>query len=227
MTEEPNRRQAWADLFFHPVNLTTGVIVGSVIFLVLFAILGWDQGQVLFRLASASFARGLITYIFTVGTIGLSVVLVLGTLLGGEETKARFDRGKEILGLLLGVFGTIVGFYYGSAFSDEEKPGLAPLQVLSLRFSPRTVAAGATMALDARAAGGEEPLRYRVVLDPPLGTVKLRYVPTGGQIRETWTIPASLEPQTCGVRLVVTDAGGDSVVRGGAFTVTPRSPSSP
>jgi hypothetical protein len=62
-----------------------------------------------------AYARGIITVLFSVGTIAIAIVLILSaTFLNDADKKERFDRGKEVLSLLLGIFGTIVGFYYGT-----------------------------------------------------------------------------------------------------------------
>src|SRR6185312_5841331 len=95
-----------------PVTLIALLILLGVMFLLMMAIFGWDRGHVLITMAQPDFARGLITYLFTVVTIGTAIVLIISGLTGGD--KEQFDRGKEILGLLLGVFGTMVGFYFGS-----------------------------------------------------------------------------------------------------------------
>jgi hypothetical protein len=65
------------------------------------------------KLAHVEYARGLITYILAAGTIAIALALVVGALLGGEENKDNFTRGKEVLTVLIGVFGTILGFYKG------------------------------------------------------------------------------------------------------------------
>jgi hypothetical protein len=68
-----------------------------------------------FDIRDIEYARGFITVLFGVGTIGIALILILSAVfLTDERAKERFDRGKEILSLLLGIFGTIVGFYYGA-----------------------------------------------------------------------------------------------------------------
>jgi drug/metabolite transporter (DMT)-like permease len=101
----------------HPVSVIALVILIGVFALIAAAVLDWDKGKVLVRLSEREFARGLITYVFAIGTVGIAVVLVVAVLVGGEEMKERFNLGKEVLSLLLGIFGTIVGFYYGSELS--------------------------------------------------------------------------------------------------------------
>ena len=66
-------------------------------------------------IADPAYARGIITVLFSVGTIAVAIVLILSAIfLNDADKKERFDRGKEVLSLLLGIFGTIVGFYYGT-----------------------------------------------------------------------------------------------------------------
>jgi hypothetical protein len=52
-----------------------------------------------------------------VATVGISLVIVLAIFLstgGREEVGARFQMGKDVLAVLIGVLGTIIGFYFGS-----------------------------------------------------------------------------------------------------------------
>jgi hypothetical protein len=91
------------------------------------------------KLAKTENARGLITYILAVGTIAIAVVLVVGALLGGDEDKDSFSRGKEILTMLIGIFGTILGFYYGSEqkqTSSSPSPSPSPSALSSPDSSP-------------------------------------------------------------------------------------------
>jgi hypothetical protein len=73
------------------------------------------------RLTSVEFSRGLITLLFSVGTIVAAVILVFAAIFQGdanEKAADRFNRAKEVLSLLIGIFGTILGFYFGSANDD-------------------------------------------------------------------------------------------------------------
>ena len=98
--------------YLNPVTILAGGMLLAIVLLIGASTLGLDKGLVLSKMGQIEFARGLITYLFAVVTIGTAVVLVVSALTT-EETPAherRFERGKEILALLLGVFGTIVGF---------------------------------------------------------------------------------------------------------------------
>ena len=71
--------------------------------------------------AGKDYARGLITVLFTVGTIGVALLATLTAMfIPGPEGKERFDRVKEVLSLLLGIVGTIIGFYYGTEVNKKE-----------------------------------------------------------------------------------------------------------
>lgn len=55
-------------------------------------------------------ARNLITIVFCLGTMA-----VAGGLAYVAIHKNDFDKAKDVLIILIGIFGTIVGFYFGSA----------------------------------------------------------------------------------------------------------------
>ena len=141
----------------HPITLTVMVILFGVTALIAAAVLGFDSGRVLPNMASHDFARGLITYLFAVTTICTSVVLVLAALMKEIDEKA-FGRGKEVLGLLLGVFGTIVGFYFGSEAGQAERPAM--LRVTEAIVVEEEVSSGDTITVITAARGGTPPYRF-------------------------------------------------------------------
>ncbi len=90
--------------------------------------LGWGlfaKDSIVRELASVDLARGVITFIFAVGTIGIAILLTLGALLGNQPPDV-FEKAKGILTVLIGVFGTILGFYFGSAAGGAQKPPATP-----------------------------------------------------------------------------------------------------
>ena len=111
------------------------------------------------------FARGLITYLFAVVTIGTTVVLFVFVLTNPDDPLAemRFQRGKEVLSLLLGVFGTIVGFYFGSEVSAKNAEE-RNLRIAPLRLSAASVVSGRSLTVKYRDCRGKAPLRYAVVI---------------------------------------------------------------
>jgi hypothetical protein len=101
------------------------VLLGGGIIFVLFSH-ALDK-EMLDRLARPEQARGLITFLFAVATVGIALVIVLAVFLstgGKEEVSERFQMGKDVLALLMGVFGTILGFYFGSEIASGRQPAV-------------------------------------------------------------------------------------------------------
>ncbi len=78
--------------------------------------------------ANADFARGLITLTIILAFVILGVILILSALYGSlgdsTESDARFRRAREVYTSVVGIVGTIVGFYFGAVSTTE------PLQVI-------------------------------------------------------------------------------------------------
>jgi hypothetical protein len=152
-------------IYCNPVVALATLIIISVICLIGLAVFGVDK-VVLSGMAKADFARGLITYLFAVVTIGCAVALILHALVATEAEdvhEKRFQRGKEVLSLLLGLFGTIVGFYFGSETVKGAQNEPAALQVSSLDLSPQPASTAGPLTIRAVVKGGSPPYRYGVV----------------------------------------------------------------
>ena len=87
------------------------------------------QGTVpplLTRLADIETARGLITFVFTVGVIALALIIVTANVTSNDEEASQFERSKEILTSMIAILGTILGFYFGKADSGSpDQPAAA------------------------------------------------------------------------------------------------------
>ena len=81
------------------------------------------------KLSDPAFARGLITFIICMATIGLAFMMVYQAFFSEESNDDKFRRAREIFAGLMGVLGTIVGFYFGSATIKAEAPQIATLQI--------------------------------------------------------------------------------------------------
>lgn len=111
------------------------VILGTAVVGIILAI-GPTRDASQIGINSVDYARGLITLIFTGGTMLIAVLLVLYAITSESPlAKERFTYGKEVLTLLIGVFGTILGFYFGK--SDTVPAGPAPTEQ-SVPAEPRT-----------------------------------------------------------------------------------------
>ncbi|MGD9507472.1 MAG: hypothetical protein AB7I59_10675 [Geminicoccaceae bacterium] len=102
-----------SNVYFWAVLLGGGAI---------FALFGYALDPVMLAgLARPEEARGLITFLFGVATVGIALVIVLAVFLSTgskEEVAERFRMGKDILAVLIGVFGTIIGFYFGTGLAQ-------------------------------------------------------------------------------------------------------------
>ena len=75
-------------------------------------------------------ARGLITFLFAFATIAVIIITVIATFwVKMEEVEQRGTLAKEILAILIGIMGTILGFYFGSA--KPEAPTVAPTEIVT------------------------------------------------------------------------------------------------
>ena len=111
-----------------------GLLAGAAVFVLAaigLVVLGFGILQtqgIVDKISQIGYARGLITYILAIGTVAVALVLVVSALLGNDASKGSFDRGKEILTVMIGIFGTILGFYFGQASSGQTAatPGQSP-----------------------------------------------------------------------------------------------------
>lgn len=100
------------------------------------------------QLGNADVARGAITFVFAVGTIGIALLICLGALIG-DHADWQIVRAREVLTVLIGVFGTILGFYFGAADHDSKKVDVAEIKLVDKQ-------------LTTHAAGGTSPYRYSI-----------------------------------------------------------------
>ena len=135
------------------------VVFGGMAFLVLgLLIAGVLTGGLLKFLSSIPGARGLITFLIAIGTIAIAVILTLASVImeasDTDALKERLSKGKEILTVLVGVLGTIVGFYFASN-PDGSVAGKMTVAVVDV--TPKSVEAGADFSVLAMTTGGELP----------------------------------------------------------------------
>jgi hypothetical protein len=137
-------------------------------------------------LARIEYARGLITYLFAVGTIGSILVVILATLLGEESIEEKIRRAKDILTMLIGLFGTIVGFYFGAQVSQGESQASpfmeSAVPAIEIALPLVSVATGELPAVEqslevsTTLTGGVPPYAYWILVDSQTaqGTTKDR-----------------------------------------------------
>ncbi len=123
--------------FLRQVTSLPGIVSIAVIMAMLFLYVFAQSTPGQAGIDSVDYARGMITLLFTVGTVIIALLLTLSAIfLTGADAKERFDRGKEVLSLLIGIFGTIIGFYFGSA--SQTPNANVPVQQQRLQVDPPT-----------------------------------------------------------------------------------------
>jgi hypothetical protein len=205
----------------HPVVFIALLILAGVFILIGAAILGIDSG-VLRGMAEARFARGLITYLFAVVTIGTAVLLIVSALTSGtaDADKEKFQRGKEVLSLLLGVFGTIVGFYFGSELGETAQRAMQDLELSSPLVGATEVASGQGTTVTAYVSGGTPPYRYGIAFGEGAQVEYTDLVGADGWIVTEVVAPEVSGDQTVVLKIGVRDATGGVVATDRELEVT-------
>ena len=184
------------------IIILTSILVFSLIALVGAAVLGIDKG-VLKAMGDKDYARGLITYLFAVVTIGTAAILGLSALTL-PVSKEQFSEAKEILSLMLGIFGAIVGYYFGS---ESTKAGRSqPLSISAIRAQTDGSTNDKPILVQATVQGGTAPYSYGLAVDALVEPTA--FVPPDG-----W-ISGEIKPSDVGtkstVHVVVKDAAGST-----------------
>jgi hypothetical protein len=175
-----------------------GVLLGFIAVSVLI------DSPVIRRLIDPAFARGLITFIISVATVGLGFVLVCESFAPGPDdgSDEKFRRAREIFTLLLGILGTVVGFYFGSA----ERGTAGGLAVADITATDRE--------LIAHVSGGSPPYRYSVSSDDR------DFTPIKDKIsQDGWIIETLNRPCKPGSKLTIAITDGKNQTASGNFTV--------
>jgi len=176
----------------------------GVVTIAIVGIIGWglrDQDGFLTSLANKEVARGLITFLIAITTVGIAVILAISTIFGadGAAEDKRFDRGKQVLTTLIGILGTIVGFYYGAATdakSDQVATNSPPQQSLTIapaRISNEQPKKGEKAIISSFVMGGKPPFTYSITFDPAILDIIKDKPSSDGVIKEEVAIPATLE----------------------------------
>jgi hypothetical protein len=156
---EPNWTQYIPQIGFGALGLLVLVVILIVVV---------DPRQMfLTNLAKVEVARGLITFLIAIGTVGIAIILTVSTLVTDDnEDDKRFDRGKQVLTVLIGVLGTIVGFYFGSAIAPTQQAKTSAIITTAL---PEGTANKSYQTTTIQTAGLTPPLNWSVTPALPAG----------------------------------------------------------
>jgi hypothetical protein len=183
------------------------VLVGVVLGFIALSVL--NDSPVIRRLTDPPFARGLITFIISVATVGLAFVLVCESFAPGfdQSSDEKFRRAREIFTLLLGILGTIVGFYFGSA----ERGTVGALEIADITATDKEMIG--------HVSGGSPPYRYSVRSDDPA------FAPIKEKIsQDGWIIETLNRPCKPGSKLTFDVTDSKNQTASGNFTVPTPTP---
>lgn len=158
----------------------TVILVGLAVYGI--ALMMYKNPLILFDLRDQAYARGVITLLISIVTMVMALLLVIQAFTTQDaEAEKRFSRAREVFTVLMGVLGTIVGFYFGSA----EKV-VASLDIAEVRVADKQ--------LLTHISGGTKPYRYSITSsDKDFKSIKSR-TSEDGWIVETLEQP--LKPGT-------------------------------
>jgi hypothetical protein len=130
-----NTGNGWRIWSAESALLAAGLVVALVVASALF------YTNLIEKLASPGSARGLITFLFSFITIAVILIVIIALLWMDkeEDIDSRFTKAKDIIAILVGILGTIVGFYFGNASSSVESgAGQTALSPPIAATTPRT-----------------------------------------------------------------------------------------
>jgi hypothetical protein len=104
----------------------TGWIVAGIAGLLLLLIF-WVLWKLNLTDLGGDSTRGVLAFLFGLTTVGTIIIVVVAVFFEAGETTLddRFQRGKDILTILIGLLGAILGCYFGQQ-ANAYKPPLGP-----------------------------------------------------------------------------------------------------
>lgn len=201
-------------------TLTLLVLLGIGLLAMIVGPLLMEESTLLDNLADVEYARGVITFIFAVGTIGIAIILTIAALLGDPQAAERFNRGKEVFTILVGIFGTIIGFYFGTVQAKGEVEGKA-LEVARLAASVEGTGAERTLAIEADVEGGSPGYGYAFRFEPETAAAAIADGESAdGKVAVSTPLGADAVGKVT-VRIEVADQEGDKAARATEVEVPP------
>lgn len=153
-TPEPEREtQPQRHWFIQLLTQVSWSLVILLIFAACILYMIYDDNAVLRRLQEPAYARGVITFLVSLAAIGLAFMFAYQAFSDEKTSEDGFRRGREVLTGLMGVLGTIVGFYFGST----DKAVAAHIDVAARQENA---------ALIIHATGGTPPYHAHVTFEP-------------------------------------------------------------
>jgi hypothetical protein len=172
-TNSTTPQQNWFQVLMSEANwsLIILLIFAAFILLAIF----WDN-EVLKRLQEPAYARGVITFLVSLAAIALAFMFAYQAFADGKTSEDGFRRGREVLTGIMGILGTIVGFYFGSTgpSGSVDKGAITRIDMDAKQD-------GATLIV--HVGGGTSPYRGSVSFEPKeVKTIE------GIQSRDGWMV---------------------------------------
>jgi flagellar hook protein FlgE len=207
--------KSWYELWYERASLTR-------IILLLLAVLGLvaiicfiSRETLLNTLKYPEVVRGLITLVISLITVFIAVILVIGALTlkeDGASLKERFDMANRVLTALIGILGTIVGFYFGSAVAPPTVVQGLKVADIKVEGEPKP---DETIKLSFQVTGGKAPYSYTVTFPAPTTIAPLKGKTQNGKVSAEITVPANIKPNTelTPIKIEVTDSDKETATQ--------------
>lgn len=185
------------------------VFGGLALVFIWYLMTGITDGKLLPVISVTAAARGLITFMVVLVAMSIALILVLSTILSDtSDRRQRFSEGKEVLTALIGVLGTIVGFYFGQSTVEIPKG----VNVQSVTISKQNPVAGDKVTIGATIVGGKAPYSYDVTFQPPVITGVKPAESADGHLEIKFDVPAVSADSEVNFLINVKDSEGKTVV---------------
>jgi len=148
-------------------------------------------------LATTEQARGLITFLFVLCTSGVILLTAIAIFWMDDKDniKDRFAYAKDLLTIIIGVLGTILGFYYGLQASSG-----ATMGITNVTLSKPIAKTNDKVTFTGQVVGGKGPFTGTIEFTDPTGavpevaTMKKDIKSDTGSISQTIDIPTVSKP---------------------------------
>lgn len=171
-------------------------------------------------LAREEYARGLITFLFATCTISVILIVVVSVFwMNTDEIEKRFTPAKDIITILIGVLGTIIGFYFGTA---DNASGVLTLG--DFGAAEEYVMPGDTATITGTLVGGTAPYHYSIAFegDAPLPKGVQNVASDDGKVDSPIEVPVgTVAPTVLHFTLTGQDSTGRQITAPGRIFVAP------
>jgi hypothetical protein len=180
------------------IVLKGGLGAVAIVFLLTIAWQISPWGNLFSLLRSPDIVRGFITFLIALGTIAIAIMLVIAAFSPNGDTplKERFDMGKGVLTALIGILGTIVGFYFGAAEKTIIAPTTSAGQVIQAgEAAIKDLKPGESTEFTLTIKEGEPPYSYTITFpaETNIPAIKAENI-QDKQIKATIKIPEGTKP---------------------------------